>query len=722
LRTWNFLSRPTPVWWSNQFSWLPYFILVGGLSGTLLIGAYVRASVQRTETIESTVRERTSELRQEVAERQRAEQELKKIQSTLVLAQRIGRVGSWEMDIPNNTLAWSDETFRIFGRDPQSFRPTKEAFIASVHPDDRNQVENAARAALEGGSRYDVEHRVIRPDGTECFVYELAEVERDEHGKPIRMVGTVHDITERHYSEERLELEHKLLRTVIDNLPDYIFFKDREGRFVLNNRANQRVLGVASPDDVVGKTTADFLPPEIAMLYAADDERIIQTGEPIINREEPLVTPEGEKRCLLTTKIPLKDSRGQVTGIVGVCRDITDRKRAEDDRHLMERKFQETQKLESLGVLAGGIAHDFNNLLTGILGNASLARMELAPESALHSYLEQIELSSQRAADLCKQMLAYSGKGRFIIQRIDIGALVNETLHLLQLSISKKAVLRLQLAENLPTVMADATQIRQIIMNLVMNASDAIGEKSGVITISTGSMHADRRYLSELTGAVDLTAGTYVVLEVTDNGCGMSNETKGKIFEPFFTTKFTGRGLGLAAVLGIVRGHKGALKVYTEQGRGSTFKLLLPAAGAATADTRIEQPAAPAWRGQGTVLVIDDEESVRMVASRMLKNLGFEVLTATDGEKGIQVFRAHGDAISAVLLDLTMPRMDGEETFREIRRIRPDACVILMSGFNEQEAAARFVGKGLAGFVQKPFSAEELSQRLATFGSAAGVS
>jgi CheY-like chemotaxis protein/two-component sensor histidine kinase len=318
-------------------------------------------------------------------------------------------------------------------------------------------------------------------------------------------------------------------------------------------------------------------------------------------------------------------------------------------------------------------------------------------------------------------MLAYSGKGRFIIQRIGLSSLVRETLHLLQLSISKKAVLKLDLAENLPAIMADATQIRQIIMNLVMNASDAIGEKSGLITISTSSINADRRYLADLVGAADLPPGNYVVLEVTDNGCGMNSETKAKIFEPFFTTKFTGRGLGLAAVLGIVRGHKGALKVYSELGRGSTFRLLLPAAGTHAGDTRVDHRIAPQWRGSGTVLVIDDEDSVRLVAGKMLKSLGFEVLTAENGEQGLLVYRAHTERVSAVLLDLTMPKMDGEETFRELRRVRPDACVILMSGFNEQEAGARFVGKGLAGFLQKPFTPEELRERLAAFGQASAT-
>jgi PAS domain S-box-containing protein len=714
-RTWTLLFRPVPPWWNAQFSWLPFLILVGGIGATLLAAGYVRSIMRRAEVVERTVAERTEDLRREVAERTRTEEQLRKTQGTLVLAQRIGRVGSWEVDLARNTLAWSEETYRIFGR-PLDQPPTNDSFYASVHPEDRAAVRQAVTVALETGRRYDVEHRVIRPDGVQVYVHEMAEIVRDDAGQPVRMVGTVQDVTERRLAEERIQWEHKLLRTVIDTLPDYIFFKDRSGRFLMNNVAARKVHGEYTPEDFIGKTDADFLPKEIAMQYLADDARVMETGEPILNREEPFVTRTGERRLLLTTKIPLKDARGQVTGIVGVSRDITERKRLEEERQAMERKFQETQKLESLGVLAGGIAHDFNNLLTGILGNASLARMELPPESGLHSYLEQIENSSQRAADLCKQMLAYSGKGRFIIQRIDVTGLVKETLHLLQLSISKKAVLKLHLAEKLPAVMADATQLRQIVMNLVINASDAIGDRSGLITISTSVVTADHRYLGELIGAPELHPGDYVCLEVTDNGCGMSPEVKAKIFEPFFTTKFTGRGLGLAAVLGIVRGHRGAMKVYSEPGRGSTFKLLLPAAGAPSTEAKPDRHDSPQWRGSGTVLVVDDEESVRMVASRMLRMLGFDVLTANNGEQALHVFRTAGDRVSAVLLDLTMPKMDGEETFRELRRLQSNLCVILMSGFNEQEAGARFVGKGLAGFLQKPFTPEELRERLRAFG------
>ncbi|MEQ2006185.1 MAG: PAS domain S-box protein, partial [Limisphaerales bacterium] len=274
---------------------------------------------------------------------------------------------------------------------------------------------------------------------------------------------------------------------------------------------------------------------------------------------------------------------------------------AEQERQRMELKLQETQKLESLGVLAGGIAHDFNNLLTSILGNASLARMDLPPRSPVEHSLEQIEKASLRAADLCRQMLAYAGKGRFVVQPFDLTQLVQDTAHLLQVSVSKKAVLKFDLDAGLPPVLADASQLRQIVMNLVINASEAIGDRSGVIALSTGLVRADRRYLADTHLAGNLPEGDYVFLEVSDTGCGMTPELRARIFEPFFTTKFAGRGLGLAAVLGIVRGHRGALRVYSEPGKGSSFKLLLPIAPGAAVGLAAPNPLADGWRGSGRI-------------------------------------------------------------------------------------------------------------------------
>lgn len=389
-----------------------------------------------------------------------------------------------------------------------------------------------------------------------------------------------------------------------------------------------------------------------------------------------------------------------------------ERQRAEKDRASLERKMVESQKLESLGVLAGGIAHDFNNLLTAILGNASLMQLDLPPDSPLHSNIAHITTTAQRAADLCRQMLAYSGKGRFQIQPVALARLVEETTHLLQISISKKAVLKFNFAREIPPVMADATQLRQIVMNLVINASEAIGDRSGVISVGTGLTRVDRAYLTTTYLAPELPEGDYAFLEVSDTGCGMPPEVTARIFDPFFTTKFTGRGLGLAAVLGIVQGHRGAMKVYSEPGKGTSFKILLPIAPAGTVVAAAAVASGPGWRGHGRVLVVDDEESVRAIAARLMESLGFKVTVAEDGRAGVAAFEREPDAFRLVLMDLTMPHHDGLEAFSLMRRVRPGVKLILMSGFNEQDAIASFTGKGLAGFIQKPFDLPTLTEKV----------
>jgi PAS domain S-box-containing protein len=380
---------------------------------------------------------------------------------------------------------------------------------------------------------------------------------------------------------------------------------------------------------------------------------------------------------------------------------------AEQQRHELEAQVQQAQKLESLGILAGGIAHDFNNLLTAILGHANLALMDLAPESPARDSLREIDKASGRAAELCRQMLAYAGKGRFVVEPINLSRLIEELAHLLQVSISKKVLLRCQLAGELPEIDADAAQMRQVAMNLVINAAESIGDTEGVIAISTGVMECGREYLRSSQLVEPPAPGRYVFLEVTDTGCGMDAETLGRIFDPFFTTKFAGRGLGLAAVLGIVRSHRGTLKVESERGRGTTFRVLFPAGAGAAAPAEPGARQLP-WRGTGTILLVDDEEPVRNVAGRMLERCGFTVLCAGDGLEAVELFRAHASEIVCVLLDLAMPRMDGEETCRELRRIRPDVRVVLASGYSDQEIAQRFVDAGLSGFIEKPYRFDAL--------------
>ncbi len=393
---------------------------------------------------------------------------------------------------------------------------------------------------------------------------------------------------------------------------------------------------------------------------------------------------------------------------------LQERQRAENERLALERKMLEAQKLESLGVLAGGIAHDFNNLLVTMLGNASLALLEVPPGSRAHQYVEQIHVAAQRAADLTRQMLAYSGKGRFVVQPINLNDVIDEMVKLLRVSISKQATLQLNLAPHLPIISADATQLRQVIMNLITNASDALDERAGTITLSTGAIVLDRAGLAGAQPNTDLTPGEYVFLEVADTGSGMSAETRARMFEPFFTTKFTGRGLGLAAVLGIMRGHHGAIQVSSVVGEGTTFRLLFPP----QAEFNSESPPlttlfAPAYKAK--ILVVDDDAGVRQVTLDLLERFGYEALGAPDGAMALQVFEANH--FDCVLLDLTMPGMSSEETLRQLRALTPNLRVILMSGYSEQDAAARFGNLRLDGFLQKPFLPVDLQDRtLAVLG------
>ncbi|MDQ7010231.1 MAG: response regulator [Mariprofundaceae bacterium] len=348
-----------------------------------------------------------------------------------------------------------------------------------------------------------------------------------------------------------------------------------------------------------------------------------------------------------------------------------------------------------------------NNLLTAIMGNATLAEQELPEDSPVPEYIEQIDAASRQAASLCQQMLAYSGKGKFVVRPLNLSTMVEDMLGLLRASISKHAELHCRLDRHIRAIDADEAQMQQVLMNLVINASEAIGEEHGLITITTKQKHVGRRELEQAYLDEDLPEGDYVVFEVSDTGCGMDAETREKIFDPFFTTKFTGRGLGMSAIMGIVRGHKGAISVFSEPGGGTTFRMLFPCSQGEVSDVAMERTI-PDWRGMGTVLVVDDEQAIRRVAARMLERMGYQVIEAADGEEGVAVYRQYKNQIALVLLDMSMPNMDGRECFQELLRINPDVKVILSSGYNEQEATQSFAGTELAGFVQKPHTLKAL--------------
>lgn len=518
----------------------------------------------------------------------------------------------------------------------------------------------------------------------------------------------IRDVTERKEAERALLESQQMLRLLVDQSPMAVILWDLDARAIEWNPAAGRIFGF-SKDEMRGlSATESIVPPHLNEAVRDLFSELLEQKGGYRSTNENL-TKDGRTIFCEWYNTPLLDENGSTVGVASLVNDVTERVTAERKRRDMEQRMVQTQKLESLGVLAGGIAHDFNNLLVGVLGNAGLALAELPDDSSIRTAIEQIERTALRAADLTRQLLAYSGKGRFVIQPVNLTNLVGEMLELLKVSISKSATLETQLAPDLPSIEADATQIRQVIMNLLINASDALEGAAGTIRIRTALIHASSYHISRMIqSTTTLQPGHFVCLEVSDTGRGMDAETSERIFDPFFSTKQTGRGLGLAAVLGIVRGHGGALRVTSEPGEGSCFQLIFPPLWS-HGESLAETPAAPlpAVHG-GRVLVIDDDPTVRNVASRILQRRGYEVTCAEDGLDGLEVFGPDGSRFDLVLLDLTMPRLDGERTFAQLRERRPDVRVLITSGYDEQESTRRFSDGGIAGFVQKPFRHDDL--------------
>ncbi len=489
------------------------------------------------------------------------------------------------------------------------------------------------------------------------------------------------------------------LAAIVESSEDAIISKDLNGIVQTWNAGAERIYGYTA-EEMIGKPISVLLPADRQNEERDILDRIRQ-GDRVKHFETTRIRKDGRPIYVSLMISPLRGQDGSILGASHVARDITERKQFEE-------QLRQAQRLESLGVLAGGIAHDFNNLLTGILGNASIAAEVLPRGTVAQAMLRDVMAAAQRLSDLTRQLLAYSGKGSFEFGPVDVSSVVREIRALIQASIPKEVQIRLHLGENLPSVHGDASQIQQVIMNLIINGAEAIPSgEVGSVTVTTAFQMVDEQYVSVFAPG-GLRPGRYVSLEVHDTGKGMNEETLARIFDPFFTTKLKGRGLGLAAVLGIIRSHHGGIKVYSKPGQGSTFKVLLPA----MPDSEGERPVLlnEQWRGKGTLLVIDDEEMVRRVAKTALELYGYHVLLAENGEQGLAIYRQRADEIRAVILDFQMPHMGGEETFRHLRMIRPDVRVSLSSGYSDSEALARFSGKDLAGFIKKPYTAAQLAQ------------
>jgi PAS domain S-box-containing protein len=530
----------------------------------------------------------------------------------------------------------------------------------------------------------------------------------------VHILGRRSAIIAREVTERTAELDEnrRLLDSLLHALPAMAYRIEYEGkgRIVYVSDGATALTGHPADDFIWGKVQfRDLIHPEdLPRVRAATRAGLLEHRE--IEVEYRLRLKDGTEKWVLSRARGVYSPGGQLQFLEGLALDVSASKQAEVNKLAIERKLLDGQKLESLGLMAGGIAHDFNNILTGILGNANLARFKAGENSHLVPHLHKIELASARAAELCQQMLAYSGRSSFLIEPVDLSRLVQDTLPLLNVSLASRARLCLDLSDQPAVVRADATQLRQIVMNLVINAADAIGERQGEIHIATGIRGFDQEYLRAASDGDLLNSGPYVFVEVRDTGCGMSPETMAKIFDPFFTTKFAGRGLGLAAVRGIVRGHQGALHVASTPGQGSTFTLLLPPS---QQDLVAVDPAPITPRQySGKVLVIDDEATVRETTAGLMATFGFTVVTANSGSSGIVHFCAGPTEYVLVLLDLTMPGLTGDDTLATLRTIAPDVRVLLFSGYSDSARATRLAAHGPVGFLQKPFTRESLERKL----------
>jgi len=576
-----------------------------------------------------------------------------------------------------------------------------------IHPDDLPEILRRLSSLFAGGDERTSEFRLRRPDGGYSW-FEGVEtsVSDPRSGEIVALQGSIRDISQRKRAEEQFAV-------IIAAAPVGIFRTDAFGQPIYVNQRWCEVTGMAA-EAALGDGWLGILHPDdcdgayLAWAEVAGSDRQSSVAF-------RLIRPDGEVRHVVSSSSPLFDESGVLLGHIGSLTDVTELKEAEAQRLVLEAHLQQTQKLESLGVLAGGVAHDFNNLLVGVLGNAALAIDALPAGSPVRDSLESIELAARRAAELTRQMLAYSGRGRFMVERIDLGTLVRETAQLLEAALGHGITLRLDLAEGLPPFEGDTTQLRQVVMNLVVNAGEAIGDAPGQVEVSLGAVVAGPELNGRLVVGTQITPGRLLALRVSDTGAGMDEATLAHIFEPFFTTKFTGRGLGLAATLGIVRGHGGGVEVTSAPGQGTSFTIYLPPARerdpqpVSAASPEAKQAAIP-----GTVLVIDDEELVRTLALRVLAAHGIAAHVAAGGDEALALVRLCRDEISAVLLDLSMPGLAGSRLIDALREIGLAAPIVLTSGHPEGDALERLAARGVVAYLQKPYLPLDLLAALAS--------
>jgi two-component system, cell cycle sensor histidine kinase and response regulator CckA len=609
--------------------------------------------------------------------------------------------GIWVVSAEGRTLFCNDRMAQMLGTDVECMQ--RLSCFDPLFPGDLEDAQLHFGRQMAGGAR-PFDFRLRRMDGSALWVSISCTPMHDEDGVSTGLLGLFTDISQRRQAEAALQESEERFRNMADTAPVMIWVAGPDQLCTYFNKCCLDFTG-QSLDEKIGDGWMVNIHPEDREWFLAKYSSSFGVRQEF-QAAFRLRRADGEYRSVLTTGVPRFTPGGEFAGYIGSCVDITELRRSQD-------QALARQKLESVGVLAGGIAHDFNNLLGGILAEAELSTMQLLQGESPLQGIERIRVAAGRGSEIVRELMIYSGQDKGDpVEPVDLSGLVEEMLELLKVSVSKHASVKFSLDQNLPAVLGKASQIRQIVMNLIINASEAIGEEGGVIQVTTSRAIPTPK--SDV-NSQRLSSGDYLTLEVSDTGHGMTEEAQAKIFDPFFSTKFAGRGLGLAVVQGIVRDHGGAINLVSAPGQGTRFEIFLPCiAGTAPsgrstlAGVSVEEPRSLA----GTVLVVEDEGLLRLTVSKMLRKKGLEVIEAFDGFSAFEQVCAHKDEIDVMLLDVTLPGMSGREVFEQALRLRPDLKIILTSAYSRETVDASFAGLRVDSFIRKPFQLAELLELL----------
>lgn len=625
------------------------------------------------------------------AEQRRIEGELIISERNLAEAQTIAMLGSWEYDMEKDVERRSDEFFRILGIPPVPGGRADDSLFQYIHPDDKDFVMKNIVDTLENGKPYDVEYRIIRPDGAVRVLHARGKTLENAEGKKSRFLGTALDITERKRMEDALRESELRFRSLVEATTDWIWEIDENYRYVYSSPKSRELLG-CDAHEIIGRTPFELVPQVSALSLQRNLRDIVGARKPFSGLEME-ASVEGDVVTIETSGVPIFDEKGVFHGYRGISRDVTERKK-------LERKYLQAQKMEAVGQLAGGIAHDFNNILTAIIGFEHLLQERLHDEKSLH-FAKQVSMLAEKASHLTRDLLAFSRKQPMNPKPMDLNECIHKLGTLLKRLMGEDIELRSLLQDGRLPVLGVSGHLEQVFMNLATNARDAMPD-GGLLTIKTEIASVDSEFVA-MNGYG--TPGRYALVSVSDTGCGMDEETRLKVFEPFFTTKEVGKGtgLGLSTAYGIIRQHGGFLSVYSEPGEGSTFRIYLPILDTEAGTEQNPAEDLPPPPGTETVLLVEDEAEVREMTRSLLEKHGYKVITATDGEHALDIFAAHEEEVDLLILDVIMPRRNGKEFFDMVRRIKEDMKTIFISGYTADIVEQKGIPEN-CHLVSKPFS------------------